>query len=212
MQRTWFERRYIVLFGAVLSLIFTAGICCSVYWQKNSSQQKKIMCSDNLRKLGTAMLQYAVDYDDILPDHNVWHNAATLWPKINPCLAAAPMADVPHLNSNGVPGYAMNDMVSGRRTSLVAYPKTTVLICETAAGIAYTSSPNPYETVGMSYPEILEKGWLRHNGGSNYLFCDGHVKWLKENSVSGYKDDHVHSINNGVFASFAFADTHWGAK
>ena len=48
------------------------------------------------------------------------------------------------------------------------------------------------------YPPGMEKSWERHNGGANYLFCDGHAKWYEVGQV-----DQSGRGNQGKVPSFS---------
>jgi prepilin-type N-terminal cleavage/methylation domain-containing protein/prepilin-type processing-associated H-X9-DG protein len=80
---------------------------------------------------------------------------------------------------------------SASNLSVINTPSQTVLIAETRGEVVQTSgndTPNrSYEGAGAANGDLLEHDWgsylaarTRHNGGSNYLFFDGHVKWFRE--------------------------------
>jgi prepilin-type processing-associated H-X9-DG protein len=72
---------------------------------------------------------------------------------------------------------------------------------ESAAGITYSSSPNPFSGSSIKDSEIAyEKGWLRHNNGSHYLFVDGHISWYKDREVKGVDD---YDGNDGLHPTFS---------
>jgi prepilin-type processing-associated H-X9-DG protein len=72
------------------------------------------------------------------------------------------------------PGDPMSD-------AQIRYPTTTIAISEWA-GIDYTGSdwigPQSYYKNWAVKP-LQANGDLRHNGGSNYVFFDGHANWLR---------------------------------
>jgi len=83
-------------------------------------------------------------------------------------------------------GYGMNTVhyASGPPTppfwqpdSAIVDPAGTVLVADsTDFEISYQSNAHGYLRSGA--------GETRHLEGANYLFCDGHVKWLKPTNVS----------------------------
>ena len=56
-------------------------------------------------------------------------------------------------------------------------PVKTILICEGSWDLAtgYVDRPANWETVA-GYR--ITRTTARHMGGNNYLFCDGHIKWM----------------------------------
>jgi prepilin-type processing-associated H-X9-DG protein len=95
-----------------------------------------------------------------------------------------------------VPGY---DAYTAESVTKVTFPTNTVMFCEQAIGVPFSIGPDPNHFTTIRTPEGEEKGWLRHNNGANYLFCDGHVKWYSPDAV-GYN---ITGTNDGVKPTFA---------
>lgn len=153
-------------------------------------------CLTSLRALGVAIRQYTDDYDDTYPSRSAWEvSLPKQYPDIY-CRAAR--ARVTGVQNTGFYGYALNAAVLDRKTESVAEPKSTVLVFEAAAGVLSGSSPNPFPHIDPdSLP--LEKGWLRHRNGSNYLFADGSARWFRPQDVAPIDDM---SFNDGRNPSF----------
>jgi prepilin-type N-terminal cleavage/methylation domain-containing protein/prepilin-type processing-associated H-X9-DG protein len=73
----------------------------------------------------------------------------------------------------------------GKHLSNVYRPTLSVLLTETRTGIIATSVPD-VQGVGTRAKDLFNAygskelpAGTRHNGGSNYVFCDGHAKWYK---------------------------------
>jgi prepilin-type processing-associated H-X9-DG protein len=90
-----------------------------------------------------------------------------------------------------IPGYAYNAFLGGiplrpngqRRPlllSVLPFPATTVVFCEAAYNTIDTVTPDLGETIGEPW---VEQGAIRHHGGCNYAFLDGHVKWYRPEQV-----------------------------
>ena len=76
----------------------------------------------------------------------------------------------------GLSAYVINGHIAGTAESTITVPADTMFATEDLAGCS----------------QILNQlGWLpgwfsnMHNGGGNYVFCDGHAKWLSQSTVSG---------------------------
>lgn len=91
--------------------------------------------------------------------------------------------------------------------SRVRFPSSTVLICEYAyehgpGGITLKPNsrlgPDDGEEMPSGYSFIGISGALRHNGGSNYAFIDGHARWYFPQQVLRSKQG-----NDGARPSFA---------
>ena len=98
-------------------------------------------------------------------------------------------------------GYTMNGQLQGTAWNLyqlekegdtrphfsVAYPSLTVLICECSSFVVGNRNPDQgaysYNDARLTDIEDWSKkynesyGSTRHQGGANYVFCDGHARW-----------------------------------
>jgi prepilin-type N-terminal cleavage/methylation domain-containing protein/prepilin-type processing-associated H-X9-DG protein len=72
--------------------------------------------------------------------------------------------------------------------SVIKFPSQTVLVAEGRGNTVNTSgNDTPGADISAANTSVATTDWggyvsgrVRHNGGSNYLFQDGHVKWSKE--------------------------------
>jgi prepilin-type processing-associated H-X9-DG protein len=61
------------------------------------------------------------------------------------------------------------------RLGHVEQPSTTLLVAENSSSWYSSRDPVHWATAGWPDGNIA---WTRHQGGANYGFCDGHVKWM----------------------------------
>jgi prepilin-type N-terminal cleavage/methylation domain-containing protein/prepilin-type processing-associated H-X9-DG protein len=205
-------------------------------------------CLSNERQLGLAILQYAQDYDEALPNGINWYRSERVWPGQgwfgqclpyikNAALAHCP-SDLTQARASSRPisyGYNVNlvvlttqaDPSPGRLLSDLTRPTRSVLLFEVSGitanvtapmegGIAaavpvihFSASANGLDNRLYAQPDWYTRtenqyatGYLggrvppdpavtqfnspegRHARGSNFLLCDGHVRWMRGASVS----------------------------
>lgn len=170
------------------------------------------ICQQNERQIGQALQLYVADNDGYWPVASAWRKDIHAYVSSQIGVLTCPMAPdgTGPISTRGVGGYAFNSALSeahadtGEETPVsevvIIYPSTTVSVCEQAAGIVSASGPDPYKVQNKRSPRRQERGWLRHSGGANYLFCDSHVRWYRPEAV-GYNDG-VHG-NDGYHPTFA---------
>ncbi len=199
----------------LLSVLAILALLMAILFPVLSNSRKssyKANCQSNLHTVGQTVRLYVDDYDGSWPDSEVWmtwNRADTSFPKSArgalPRLMGCPSVTVPedrkdYIEGRGdIAGYASNGMIGGRTDGKFIYPATTVTFLDTALDVLSTFGPDPYmDTPWGPYPYNVEKGFERHNGGANYLFYDGHVKWLRKEQVSP-----SNVSNDGTKPSFA---------
>lgn len=90
---------------------------------------------------------------------------------------------------NNATGTAQSYSLAGRSDVRVRFPSRTVTACDARAGIIAIGGPDTSD-VGRAVGVLILNGHDadivaqapagdRHNGGANYAFADGHVKWLR---------------------------------
>jgi len=114
----------------------------------------------NLKQISLGIIQYVQDNDQKMPDADKWVDEV-----------------MPYIKSEAVftdpsaPGlkwaYALNRALSGVSLADLEDPAGTVMLFESADG-----KKNASGTGGT----VPKPG--RHNGGTDYAFADGHVKWI----------------------------------
>ena len=114
----------------------------------------------NLKKLSLAIIMYAQDNAQRLPDADKWVD------EITPYLKSAAVFHDPSAPDLRY-GYAFNLALSRVNLSTLEDPAVTVLLFESADGRKNASG------TGGTVPKPG-----RQNGGTDYAFADGHVKWI----------------------------------
>lgn len=149
-------------------------------------------CQSNLRQIGQAMLMYAQDWDDYLPPRHQWQESLLSYVG-NPRLFECPSSKRRFI-CRGAPGwdpettgaYNMNLPVLppsdwGAHESEIADPAGTVLghdgIGRSTALYNAPSSPSDLVYHGVA---------PRHEGGTNVLWADGHVRWSSLEGLMNY--------------------------
>jgi prepilin-type processing-associated H-X9-DG protein len=160
-----------VVAGRICGII---GLCLSFFWFfimaailfpvffGARSKAMEASCLANQKQLGTAMLMFAADHNDVLPDKNNWPSQLLPYTN-NPKLTKCPADKSPAAVS-----YAMNAALSGKKMSALPNPATTILLYETAQpGISPSGDP-----ATAPLPN-------RHNKGNIFLYADGHAAFVK---------------------------------
>jgi prepilin-type processing-associated H-X9-DG protein len=119
------------------------------------------VCLSNLRQLGLAAMMFAQDHDEMLPSADKWTDELKPYIKNDKVFVDPETPELPC-------GYAINAKIAGKSLADIAEPATTVLFFDSATG-----KPNTADAMTSVPP----KG--RHNGGSNFAYADGHVRWVK---------------------------------
>ena len=216
---------------AIIAILI--GLLLPVLTQSKKGGYKAI-CESNLRTIGQTVRMYLDDYDGEWPDSNVWSSwncPDKVFPGSSrgslPKLAGCPLVNVPQerkfeIQIRGyIVGYACNSVIDTWNDVIrvsddgihrqhnpttdkdIVFPATTVLFFDAGLDTVATYKPDPYEGA-VPYPYNMERGFERHNGGGNYLFCDNHVQWLKKDQVL-WGSEVPKLVNDGTKPSFALS-------
>jgi prepilin-type processing-associated H-X9-DG protein/prepilin-type N-terminal cleavage/methylation domain-containing protein len=185
-------------------------------------------CLSNMHQIGLALDAYTQDSDGLIPssftDQGDWATALKVYAPANgvfrcPSAIVPPIWDIPVLSKTHVAkGYAINNSLSDSTLSSsstpptsqnqIQFPATTVAFAE----CAYVAGPKPnmyFYPLELSAPDdrhhlragqtyVGSPGAVRHDGGSNYAFVDGHARWYAPTNVLSNKQP-----NDGQHPSFA---------
>ena len=162
--------------------VFASGL---VQWQKDGTPlsfavsahaeppdaaSSRLQSQAHLELIGQAIGGYEQDHDLKLPDAAHWVD------EIMPYLKSAiPFRD-PAAPSGRVYSYAFNRALSHQSLTQLYNPSTTVVVFESTKGIKNASD------TGQSVPHPG-----RYEGGTDYLFADGHTDWRPDGTLPSFK-------------------------
>lgn len=174
---------------------------------------RRASCQSNLKQLGLGIMQYVQDYDEKYPPLYVCYDAACspnydYWPVlVQPYLKSTQLLVCPsdstpfdlRFSPSGATvkisyvGNAVPDPPGGGQIPPFSDPgtsaaqieevSTTYLAADGAIGGALTLYTRTDVGNDGVQPLLVPK---RHLEGKNFVFCDGHVKWLQQSKTSGW--------------------------
>ncbi len=198
----------------VIAIIAILAAILFPVFAKAREKARQTSCASNEKQLGLAFIQYVQDNDETMPSGSGWDGSTDNkgWAgRIYPYAKSTQLYKCPDDATDNL-GYAANeDALPGQGKGTIASenaPASTILIFEisggNATGIDVTNTADTtsatgngtgngagfsgYDTGKMQdkWGGTLDNSFQtgRHTDGSNYLLCDGHVKYLKAAAVS----------------------------
>jgi prepilin-type processing-associated H-X9-DG protein len=153
-----------------------------VFGRARESCGPRNSCPSNLKQIGLGLIQYQQDYDEKLPPVDAkmgWVEAVYPYLKSTqlfqcPKEKTAPAAKP---SQSGYTDYFFNAQLSRLNlTKLETEPRTLVLAGEGGDGIDIADAHYSRRRFKASWIDEADSPMNRHDGTSNVLFLDGHVK------------------------------------
>ncbi|MES2464517.1 MAG: DUF1559 domain-containing protein [Armatimonadota bacterium] len=193
---------------AIISIL--AGILFPVFAQAREKARQS-SCASNLRQIGMAGLMYAGDYDETLPVYTydyktywVGHkaNSTSLMDMskglITPYIKSGDIQRCPSYTGGenlGGTGYGINSQLTFNKATFgVAVPATLAELSQPSDTIFFGEAGIPdFPVRGMVGETIqIDPLWFggsptvhfRHQRFANFVYCDGHVKPIKQETFS----------------------------
>jgi prepilin-type processing-associated H-X9-DG protein/prepilin-type N-terminal cleavage/methylation domain-containing protein len=209
-----------------LSIVAALAAFLSSAIIQSRNKARAAVCLSNMRQFATAFQLYRQDNDDAWPQRKEWLTR-TIGHGLSPATSCPSARDAgPQIGDYplgyGYKGYTYNSHIAlGHLSSYLGpghisddsrlvYPSTTIALMDGPVAYngeseRYTITECPqfdcrfnYPNENSTYPAEMEKTWERHQGGANYLFCDGHAKWFHIGQV-----DQTFKGNDGKTPTFA---------
>ncbi len=203
------ERQAFTLIELLVVIAIIAILAAILFpvFAKAREKARQSSCQSNFKQIGLGILQYAQDYDERLPANYVYESPGSndlLWwdDLIQPYMKNYQLlkcpSDIPasytyrrpawswvenpllysySANANGGgAGAVMNGGNTARMLGDIKSASMLILICESndIEVSAYATETDAWAADGIG---SIDK---RHNDGSNWVFADGHVKWLQK--------------------------------
>jgi prepilin-type N-terminal cleavage/methylation domain-containing protein/prepilin-type processing-associated H-X9-DG protein len=197
----------------VIAIIAILAAILFPVFARAREKARQSSCQSNLKQIGLAYAMYAQDYDERLPRGSGYVAAATVistygeWyitlaPYIkNTQIYNCPSSPYTDINAGGTTsnalgygvGYTRNLWLSTLAMAQIVEPANCIQLVDGRNNYARWQCPahlaGSPTYVASSGPDTSNTNYAwtntRHNDGANYLFCDGHVKWLKVMGLAG---------------------------
>jgi prepilin-type processing-associated H-X9-DG protein len=169
---------------------------------KPGPNPSRAYCQSNLKQIGLGMTQYTQDYNGRFPQWQRGNNLSTGWSAIiQPYIRKTEALQCPaettasdsHPGKMGYCDYFYNSNIGtrpkGTEDGALASPSSTILFGD-AATFSSGNTSNGGTLTSERGLAVAQGQWdpavsgLRHVGGANYGYADGHVKWLKPEGVT----------------------------
>ncbi len=202
----------IELLVVIAIIAILAAILFPVFARARENARKST-CQSNLKQLALGVLQYAQDYDEMLP-MNYNDDTPAVWrhwhERTAPYLKNTGVLTCPSQPSLAV-GYGANNWVMvgshnavSNAMATLSHPAETIMLFDSHsyranAWCSYCQgnpgSTNGDDCYGTPWVSHLRCGNAAHTvdghmGGFDASFCDGHVKWMTASSA-GYYDSYA---------------------
>ena len=166
----------------VLILAVLVAMLAPVFVRVYCTEGRRPQCQENLREIGLAFMQYAQDYDDKLPP--VANARAGYWAgSLQPYMKSWQLFQCP-TDKTAAPkttDYYYNSRLAQMSSQTVGTPRAIILSGE-GSGDQLTSYH--LSQLPAAWRKNQSSPAHRHLDGANYLFADGHVKWLKPEQIT----------------------------
>jgi prepilin-type N-terminal cleavage/methylation domain-containing protein/prepilin-type processing-associated H-X9-DG protein len=192
MKKRHFAFTLIEILITMAIIAIVSAIIFPLYFRQRA-KTRTVTCLSNIKNQGVALRLYIEDNDGYWPTHN----GLLLHVKNNLTLSCPDFTKGREHNGYPETGYAFNGgfiglppLTKSRLDSSIKFSATTVAIAE------------------INTTDSLETAWFdnngnrgnHHNGGGNFVFCDGHAKWYMPDAVMGLE---VRKTLDGTFPAFA---------
>lgn len=212
MQRKGFTLIELLVVIAIIAIL--AAILFPVF-AKAREKARQSSCLSNVKQIMLGVLQYAQDYDEVLPigysgslgglPQN-WNDPNG---RVSPYLKNSQIWVCPSMTGlNTANYYGMHSNWFNAITSLGSVPNPAGVVYMTEGGsptvASSTGGPDSWVWNGTCHWEVnfptqynstavnasyagnyYRRPWPAHNGGGNCGFVDGHVKWIKTQALVG---------------------------
>ncbi len=185
----------------VIAIIAILAAILFPVFARAREKARQASCQSNLKQLMLAALMYCQDYDevwimryyDVAPD---WSLRIEWFEAIEPYMKNQQILQCP--SYTGWLGYTMNCERNIRSQSYHGSPSILKLseVQDVSGTLAFVETSGSWHRTCQPAHAVYQHCWpitnydtdKRHNGGANYAFFDGHVKWLRVDATLSPKN------------------------
>ena len=218
LKRKGFTLIELLVVIAIIAIL--AAILFPVF-AKAREKARQSSCQSNVKQLNLAVMQYAQDYDEILPPYTSQDATSGIWvawsatddPKtaavepsgcVQPYLKNAQVAKCPSASSGQVFSYGLNMYTSGVAMARFQNVADQILIADSKDTVAPTAATS----MGYIIPAVNASYTLLGGTGLNYTLNGTEQEGVHSGMVNvGFLDGHVKAYKPRVFQPSAWDTT-----
>ncbi len=191
----------------VIAIIAILAAILFPVFAKARENARKATCQSNLKQIGLATMMYVQDYDEIYPGISMATATGQCYTNdlLNPYIKNSKVWVCPSIAS-GYYGFNWRHMIkdtfssptSGVRMATVQRPADILITVDVHTGDIGTGQENSTGGIFANCPKCAQPGWWnrynfgisgRHFDGAVAAFGDGHVKWMRLDSILANTND-----------------------
>ncbi len=179
MKRAFTLVELVVVVAIILVL---AAILYPALQRPHGGSERRAQCASNLKQIGLGVLQYAQDYDDKFP--LVSRHGSRGWSQdLQPYLKSWELFQCPSgpRHAPKTSDYFLNSHLAGLSQVKLPSPSRSILSGDGPDDASLSSHLSALPPDATTNENSFAQ---RHIGRPNFLFADGHVKWLTPDKVS----------------------------
>ncbi len=189
LRRTRRAFTLIELLVVIAIIAILAAILFPVF-AKAREKARQSSCQSNLKQLGLALVQYVQDYDQRYPyaywtQATGWQPPGLYWAQLTPYIKNTQVWVCPsstHKSCSYIySGYLANGS-SGRAEAEITSTAELVALADSCWDAVWTIDGSTMPLPGPPFDNSPRRLIDRHNGGCNFAYADGHVKWQSNNN------------------------------
>jgi len=167
----------------VIAIIAILAAILFPVFARAREKARQAACLSNVKQIGLGIMMYAEDYDEVLPGYQqspvFWWDILQPYLKNRQILVCPDKLDWNYNDPTNKSGYGLNEDIftadAAAKVSLAAIqaPSETIGAADKDQGNA--------RCIGNSFKASVTWPYnvgTRHNDGANFLFMDGHAKWM----------------------------------
>ena len=164
----------------VIAIIAILAAMIFPVFSRARESARSVVCKSRLRQMGLAFEMYCSDWEDRYPPAYQWKSRLQPYVRATTINQCPSRLELPWYYGQGYNIGCFNPFVQGfpeRTMAQIPSPDSKILIAEWDR----CNAGPPCGPTGL-FAEGATSFWAVcrvHNGGSNLLFADGHVKWMR---------------------------------
>ncbi len=188
--------------GCSVLMLGGIGLLILPVFTRSRENDRKSSCQNNLKQIALGVFQYTQDYNEKYPIVAMNDNGVTAtnpygWADaLQPYLKSTQIFHCPQhpfVNNSTRPAqvqarnysdYYFNSRIAGVWQGKVSNIASLIMMGDGNDGLDYSNARYSKKMLPPPWRDDKYSPAFRHRDGANYGFADGHVKWLKPESVS----------------------------